>query len=182
MDGSWKIRVWKRDGGEEDFDVEKLAGCMWRAAEHCGGEFHICCDLAVAVDMYLRFSGRRTVTSSAIFEMALKVLATAGYHEAAAILTDDRRARSARRGDISVRYEGGMATRWDKTWLATFAELGWNISPKAARIVAGQVERELLETGDNVFDRDEIIDMLNVYMVALGLADAVPVAGTAVKI
>lgn len=175
MDGSRKIRVCKRDGTEEAFSAPKLAAGMARAMRETTGRYFDALQLALAVEVYLERSNRQKVSSSALFEMVLKVLRRCGMDQAAEAMETCRVVRAEARRHVRVCHDGGQSTQWDKNWLSLLAERSWFLSPTTARILAGDVERELLARGPGVATRGDILEMLNQRVAEYGLADAVPV-------
>ena len=175
MDGSRTIRVLKRDGSTETFDVRKLAAAMWRAMQRHGGRYKDAYDLAVAIDIYLKRRAFKCVSSAAIFEMSMKVLCRVDMSDAAGSFEVHRRRRDEQRRMLCVRPDRGAVTYWDKSWLRELVCWCWNLSPTTGRIIAGELESELLDGGPRLLERAEIVQLLNERVVAFGLADAVPV-------
>lgn len=176
MDGiqSGWIRVRKRSGELEPFDVFKLGGTLWRAMQRLGAPRSEATDLAGVIQTYLLRSGCHNVTSAAVFEMSLKVLRRVGALEAAGMLETHRECRRIARARLKVLHEAGQVTDWDKTWLTRLAGGMWNLSSTTARILAGQIELELLVGRRPIVTRQEVMEILNDRVAAWGLADAVP--------
>jgi hypothetical protein len=175
VDGSRTIRVCKRDGSDELFCAPKLAAGMARAMRETSGRYFDACQLALAVELYLDRNNRRRVSSTALFEMVVKVLHRAGLVRAADAMETCRAARAEARRHLCICHDGGQSTQWDKGWLSQLAQRSWFLSPVTARILAGEVERELLSRGPGVVARRDVLDMLNQRVAEYGLADAVPV-------
>ncbi len=175
MNPSWKIRVRKRDGTREDFDIEKLGGAL-RRGMHCVGESTADArELAHAIHIHLQRKRRKSISSSAVFEMALKTLQRVEMGQAAEILELHRMFRGVCRRVLRVRHEDGKITMWDKSRLARLAERIWDLSPRTARIFAGEVESHILPQEQREISSREVLDMLNQKVSQFGLADAVPV-------
>jgi len=175
MDGSRTIRVVKRDGSVERFDPAKLASSIWRVMQVEKGCFNHARQLAEAIGAHLvRRSGPRS-SSRAVFEMTVKALRYVGLSLSADLMERHRSWRQNRRNRLQVRHENGMVTLWDKAWLKEFTVRSWHISPRAARIIATEVEQQLLSANRNIVLRQEVLEMLNCAMAEYGLADAVPV-------
>ena len=180
MNGSRKIRVIKSDQLDEAFDVGKLSASLFRAMQSAGAGSRIdAAQFAIAIRIYLRRTRWLTVTSDAISDLAVKVLGRCGHGRAAEAMLAWRKRRGIARTRLSVLHEGGERTQWDKNWLSCWARNSWLLSRKISRIVAGQVERELLEGKATVVSRVDVLDMLNRFVAQYGLADAVPVRQTA---
>jgi len=153
MEPSRTIRVRKRDGNIEAFDVGKVAGVFRRALAHLPGECVEGGELARAVHLYLLRTNRRSISSSAVFEMAVKAL---------------------HRRLLRIRHADGRVTQWDKTWLAEWTRHVWRVSRRTARMLAGEVEYDLLPQEETDLSREEVIDRLNEQVAQWGLAEAVP--------
>ncbi len=174
MDGSRTIRVLKRDGSEEGFDRLKLASAMWRSMRRTDGKYRDALELATAVEMFLDRRGRRRVASNVLFEMALKVLRRCRLTLAAGAMERHRWRRQKARAALRLRHGGGEVTEWEKAWLAEWARRSWLLTRTTARILAAEVEAELLAARRGQVDRLEVLDMLDRHVAAYGLADAVP--------
>ncbi len=175
MDGSGKIQVCKSDSTKEAFDVRKLAGSMFSAMQGTRGRYYDATQLAIAIGIYLRRTSWLTVTSDALAELSVKVLDCCRLTEASSAMADYRQNRAIRRSRLQVLHEGGRVTMWDKAWLSSWVQRSWLVSRNTSRILAGQVERELLESGATAVSRLDVLDMLNRRVAEYGLVDAVPV-------
>ena len=169
------VRVRKRDGSFERFDEAKLAGAMWAAMYRRQGQHEDARELARAVKCYLHRTGQASVTSTAVFEMTLKVLRRVRLWEVARAMEVARQRRKAGRKLLRVLHDGGHMTLWDKSWLATVAAHSWHLSSGCSRILAAQIERDLLTDPTQTVHRADLLDRVNEYVTAYGLADAVPV-------
>ena len=87
----------------------------------------------------------------------------------------------ARRQQVRIQHSDGRVTYWDKTWLAQQARGSWDLSRLAARILAGYIEREVLDSGAETVGRGAVLERLNATVAAYGLADAVPVPKPAAR-
>ena len=176
MDGSKTIRVIKRDGSAELFDETKLAAAMWTAMRTRQGEYEDARELARAVRCFLHRVDWPCVASAAVFEMTIKIMRRIQLRRAAAAMETHRQRRKLRRKRLRVIHDGGRMTVWDKSWLAELAKGSWRLLPRTARILAGEIERELLDERRRWIDRGDLINRLNECVVEYGLADAVPVS------
>ena len=105
MDGSWTIRVRKRDGTIEAFDSSKLAAAMVRGMSGtCAGLWHAR-ELAEAVEIHFRRSGVRSVSSAMVFEMTCKALRRVGLGLAATAMESHRADRRRMRRLLRSRPE-----------------------------------------------------------------------------
>lgn len=173
--GSWTVRVLKRDGSSEDFSVLKLAAVMYKAMQANRGELRDAVSLAQAVGLYLRRRDMRCISSAAVFEMTIKVFNRVRMDKANDALEAHRAWRSAGRRKLVIRQDNGRSTEWDKSWLCSLAAQSWDLMPATARIVAGIVEYDLIGVRAMMVTRSAAIDQMNETVAALGLADAVPV-------
>ena len=176
MSGSRMIRVRKRTGGDEPFDVAKLTRAIWRGVQHTGGRYCDALDLAEAIRIHLRRTDTRDISSEELFETVLQVLKRVRMTEAGKVLDRHRRRRATRREGLVVFHGPGRATLWDKAWLGEHVRRAWRLSPTTARIIAGVIEAEMLEAYETVVTRDQVLQRMNACVAAFGLADAVPVA------
>ncbi len=176
MVGSWTIRVLKRDGQAEEFDGLKLAAAIWRAMGGGQDFYPQALYFSDAIRFYVSRGRQGCVSSAAIFEMCVKLLQYVGQPLAARRMQEHRSWRMARRRELRIRHERGKLTLWEKGWLAEFARRSWRLSTRTARILAGQIEADLLQGSAREIPRQEIINRLNEITAAYGLADAVPVA------
>ena len=170
-----KIEVQKLDGSKEAFDAGKLTGMLRKGMHHLGIPAHGADDLGTAVEIYLQRTQQYTISSSAVFEMGIKILRRVGMREVAEVLELTRALRTTRRGDMRVRQDDGRLIAWDKSWLANIGGRMWCLSPSCARIMAAEVEQHLLADNTVEISRYEVLEMFNRCVFEFGLADAVPV-------
>jgi hypothetical protein len=175
MAETWTTTVIKRDGSLEPFDIERLAGTLWRGLYAVGGSISDARQLAAAIATHLYRRRCEEILSDELFELVLKALRRIRFAEASELLLLHRTLRDTRREQVQVRHDGGHLTRWDKSWLVRLAEELWPVSHRTARIIAGEVEDRLLVPDRTEVDREKILGLLNRKMCELGLADAVPV-------
>ena len=168
------IWVLKKDGTAEAFDRRKLAAAIWRAMSRTRASYDHAARLAEAIETYIRRSRTRCVSSAAVFEMTLKALKYVGIPDAAESAEEYAQWRGLLRKQLRIRHEGDRLTMWEKSWLFEFAQRGWQVSRRTARIFAGQVEEDLLRSGQTVVHRADVIEALNRMMAEYGLADALP--------
>ncbi|MFB3892184.1 MAG: hypothetical protein ACE15C_09195 [Phycisphaerae bacterium] len=176
--GSRMIRVLKRDGSTEDFAPLKLAAGMHQAMMRGGqGQYRDAADLAAAIQIYLQRCKCDFASSAALFEMAVRVLRRVQLGLAADAMENHRAARDRCRRQVRVAHGRNKLTWWDKSWLARLGGRTWEIMPSTARIIAGLVERDILDgDGQKVLSRLDLLEMFNARVVEFGLADAVPIA------
>ncbi len=175
MDTRWTTRVRKRDGSLERFDSRKLAAAIWRAMRNPDDRYRDAWNLAEAIRIHLARKRVRTIAGGAIFEMTLRVLQRVRFDDAAEELAEQRYRRCAARARLRLRI-GERTAPWDKTLLIRHARRRWRLSRSAARLLAGEVERDLLENapGPDLPDT-EVLEALDRRVAEFGLADAVPV-------
>ena len=170
-----KVEVQKRDGSTEVFDVAKLAGMLRKGMHRLGIPPHGADDLGAAVGIYLQRTQQYTISSSAVFEMGIKILRRVGMNEVTEVLELTHALRTNRRKMLRVRQDDGRLIAWDKSWLAKLSEGMWCLSPSCARIMAAEVEQHLLADNTVEISRYEVLEMFNRCVFEFGLADAVPV-------
>ena len=177
MSGSRMIRVLKRNGNEEPFGALKLAGAMWRAMQRTQGRFRDARDLAEAIEIHLKRTGRYEVTSETLFAMALRVLRRVRLDRAAEVLENYRLWRRLQRSGLLVYHGPGKVTLWDKGWLCQYLHSAWNVSPAPARVIAAAVEIDLLKMDEIMITREDVLARTNEAVSQFGLAEPVPVHG-----
>ncbi len=175
MEELGKILVLKADGSVEAFDRMKLTSSMWRAMHGAGGKFRDARSLAETIEVYLTRKRQECIETAAIAEMCAKIMRRVLLNEAADRFDAYRAWREDRRNQLHLRHDGGIETLWDKNWICELVGRCWNLSPVTSRIIAGMVERDILDGERDVLYRDEVIGMLNDRVASLGLADVVPV-------
>lgn len=154
--------------------MAKLAGTMFRAMRGASGGYYEACQLALAIEVYLDHSRSRRITSAALLEMAVKVLRQSGFPAAGNMVEAHHARRRARRRQLRIRHDDGKVTLWDKSWLGQLAERSWFLSRATGRMLAGEIESQLLAGEVGVMSRGDILGMLNELVAQYGLADAVP--------
>jgi len=169
------VEVVKRDGSREAFDPAKLTGMLRKGMNRLGIPGRNADELGEAVGIYLQRAECYVVSSLAVFEMGIKTLRHVGMDDAAEVIELTHALRAARRRMLRVRQDDGRLIAWDKSWLAKLAERMWCLSPNCARILAADVEEELLAVETTEISRLEVLEMLNQCVFEFGLADAVPV-------
>ncbi|MFP4104608.1 MAG: hypothetical protein ACLFVU_00830 [Phycisphaerae bacterium] len=175
MTESRKVQVLKRDGSTENFDVSKLAASMWRAMDLADeGRYLDAFELALAVGIYLKKTSR-CLTTAALLEMAVKVLRRARFDDAAIAMEEFHGFRLRASLRLRVVHDDGTATLWDKSWLGMVIAKSWGVSRTTGRILAGQIEYELLTADVGQVLRGDLMAMANRRIMSYGLADAVPV-------
>jgi hypothetical protein len=164
------VFVLKHDGTFEPFDRQKLRACLLRVLPAPREDFHFAEALSIAIRCYLRGRRIRCLSSAAVLEMALTVLRAVGLTGAAAELESQHAARLQGRSRLTIHHNDGRRTAWSKEWLARQAASRWGLGRTAARILAGQIERELIRQDVRDVGRAELMQMLAVNAAAYGLA------------
>jgi hypothetical protein len=177
VSGSRTIRVLKRNGNHEPFQALKLAGAMWRGIQATRGRFRDARDLAEAIEIHLKRTGRYEVTSETIFAMALRVLRRVCMDRAADVLEHHHLWRHLQRSGLLVYHGPGKITLWDKDWLCQYLHSAWNVSAATARVIAAAVEIDLLTMDEIMVRREDVLARTNEAVAQFGLAEPVPVHG-----
>jgi len=167
------IRVLKRDGTSEPFDRYKLRGCLLGLLRSLGEDPWHGEVLSSAVEQYLRRRGILCITSAALLEMVLTTLRISGLGRAGAELERRHAARLAMRARLILVHGAGVRTAWSKDWLVRRLCSRWRLGRAAARILAGEIELELLGRGGGEIRRKDVVAMLAQRVAACGLADHV---------
>lgn len=176
VNGSGKVHLLKRDGSCEEFNSQKLAASIFRGMKKTReGGYRDALDLAIAIGIYIREGRSPCISSSAVFEMTLKVLRNLQFEQAAAEMETYRFRRVQRRRQLRIAHADGRVTHWDKGWLAKIGGQSWRLGAGAARIIAAEVEAELLTDRQDIAFRQDVLELFNQRVAAYGLADAVPV-------
>ena len=178
MEGSRTILVQKRDGTLEAFDQARLAGSLLAALSAESVEQETAENLAFAVEHYISRVGLERVSSPAVFEMAVKILRSIQCPEAAERYEAWSLRRRRFRKQFRIVDDQGRVTLWDKGKLADQTKRQWMVSDRTARIVAGELEKRLMDRPNVAWiGAGKLQDELNSLVAAFGLADAVPTLG-----
>jgi transcriptional regulator NrdR family protein len=167
---SGKIHVLKRDGTIEPFDPFKLCGCLLRALPHRERSVFRAGALSEAVGCYLLRRGLRCVSSAALLEMALTALRAVGLTGGAWRLEQRHALRSTMRSRTTFCHGRHQPSAFSKEWLVKYACRRWSVGRTVARILAGQIEQHLIQSGAREVSRSDIMNMLGWLAGAYGLA------------
>lgn len=176
MTGSGTIRIRKRDNRTEAFDVDKLAGSLWAPMQADGGDFRDASELAQAIGVYLRRLGEPVINSTAIFEMAVKILRRVRYRRAAEHYEQVGQWREIFRKRFRIIDADGRSRPWSKSDLAQQAQEDWQLRWNSSRLMAGVVECELMAQSRRWITAEALRERINACVCAHGLADAVTVS------
>jgi hypothetical protein len=125
--------------------------------------------IAAGVECYLRRRRTRCVSSPAVLEMVLAVLGRLDMHHARDALEAWHAARLRLRDRLTLRHDADARTAWSKDWLVHQGRSHWRLGRAAARILAGEIERRLMQRGAREADRRDIMRMLAGDIAAWGL-------------
>lgn len=164
------ICVLKRNGTSEPFDRFKLRGCLLGLLKSLGADPWHGEILSAAVGQYLHRRRVRCITSAALLEMVLTTLRISGLAEVASELERRHAARLSMRSRLVLDHGMGVRTVWSKDWLVRRLCSRWRLGLAAARILAGEIELELLGQSLDVIRRQDVEAMLTDRVVACGLA------------
>ncbi|MHC4716943.1 MAG: ATP cone domain-containing protein [Planctomycetota bacterium] len=164
------ICVLKRDGTSEPFDRYKLRGCLLGLLKSLGEELWHAEVLSSAVGQYLRRRGIRCITSAALLEMVLTALRISGLGDVGGELERRHRARLGMRNRLVLDHGSGVRTAWSKDWLVGRLRARWGLGRAAARVLAGEVELDLMARGSTRIGREEVARMLTERVASCGLA------------
>ena len=177
MDGN--IRVLKRDGSIEPFNLSKLNSCI-KSGFHASGEPVDRCaiaskGLAEAVHAYLRKKQPRTpVASEHLAELVELVLTQTGYCAAGMAIQQHIRSRDGQRRWIRVagkRPRDGrfVQRRWNKSMIVHRLRTEHDLGATIARMIAGRVEQLVLNCGLKVVTTGLVREMTDSELLAWGL-------------
>ena len=102
--------------------------------------------------------------------MVLTTLRISGLADVASELERRHAARLSMRSRLVLDHGMGVRTVWSKDWLVRRLCSRWSLGLPAARILAGEIELELLGQSLNVIRRRVVEAMLTDRVVACGLA------------
>jgi hypothetical protein len=74
---------------------------------------------------------------------------------------------------MRVRHGRGEVTQWDKSWLRQLARRKWDLRPATAGVLANDVERGLLQRGEKLLDRRDVLNLLEATADSYGLTQPV---------
>ncbi|MBN2129083.1 MAG: hypothetical protein JW741_06280 [Sedimentisphaerales bacterium] len=160
-----QLRVTKADGTAEAYLHTKVIGAINNALSATGrADMAVAEELAEVVTFYLyNQSGKRKVTSNEIFSMVKAVLASTGYEEAAAALSEhayERRLKRARTEVLAINVQDypdmerffqanplPSRARWDKARIVGDLTAKSGLPRQTARAVASAVEQQIFNMG-----------------------------------
>jgi len=170
------LRVTKRDGTQEDFDVAKLRACLARALQACGYPSRLAAPLAAAITDYLaRRPPEPSPTTDSVYRYACTVLGKTGFGEAVAWLNVNRRRRAVLRRNVSVfdaLQPQQCSTRWSRAVLVGGLRRQHQLLPSVARFLAGRIEQHVLDLGMRLVSTTFIAELARKELSAWGLSEA----------
>lgn len=168
------ISVIKRDGSTEGFERLKVRSCLMRALAGEIDGLYQADVLSSALEFYLHRRKLRCISSPALMEMVLTALKAAGQKRAARRMERFHARRMGLRGRLVLHHGFGPPTAWSKEWLAHHARSLYDLGATAARILAGDVELQLLRRRRREIGRGEVMRMLHREAQAFGLTALSP--------
>ncbi len=180
------IRVCKRDGSVEPFNLAKLVNCMRNGMSASGDAvgLDVPCvrGLAEAVNTYLTETvDDAPVTSARIADLVDLVLTQTGHPDAAIMTRRFARNREReRRGQLvaSARKSDGrfVQKRWKKGLLVQHLRRKHMLDAPASRMIAGRVEQLIFKCGLRVVTTGLVTEMARSELLAWGLLPGALVA------
>ena len=168
--------VVKRGGKAEVFETAKLRRCLAAGMEGCDCDTRLADALARAVKLHLRdWTGAAPPTTDYVFRCVRAALMETGLECAALKLSRHRRQRAARRRKLIVldnRACGAVRVPWRKAAVAQTLETLYELGHSVARILAGEIERQVLGLEYDVISTALIAELTRSELLAWGLADA----------
>ena len=142
------MKVAKRDGTVEPYSQEKIQHCLAMACEAVRVTPRVASSLARAVTIHLRECAAPGLpTTEYVFRCVRAALEQTDFSPAAKALCEHRRWRDAARGSVRIfdarrpERPGGL---WRKARVARTLERRHQLSPRVARILAGELEERVL--------------------------------------
>lgn len=173
------IRVCKRDGTIEPFNLAKLVSCMRNgmsaSGDAVGLDLPCVRGLAEAVHEYLtETADEAAVASSRIADLVDLVLTQTGHPDAALMtrrFARDRERERRRQLVASARKTDGRVVqkRWKKTLLVQHLRRKHMLDAPASRMIAGRVEQLVFGCGLRVVTSGLVTEMARSELLAWGL-------------
>lgn len=170
------LKIVKRDGAIEPFQLSKLRRCLSVVMRDCGYDERLADALARAVAMTLQEWKRRTFpTTEYIFRCCLTVLRETEMGEVADRLEAHRAQRAARLGSVTVfdpqRPDRG-AVKWRKGAVVKELEQDFGLSRSIARILASDIEQRVVGLNYSVVSWTLVREVIKAEVDAWGLGDS----------
>jgi len=182
--------ITKRDGTEERFSTERIAGAIFEAAKSSGGEdYDHARSLAKAVSIYLgKRLGALTPTVDSVHDAVERVLIYMGHARTALAYSRrrdrDARIRRLRNGDLRVLMDelreasatgngsngahgihvtsrDGNGAAWKRNTLADYLMDRLDLEEPMAQLIALEVEQQLVRAKRATISAGEIRDLAN---------------------
>lgn len=174
-----EILVCKRDGTREPFVVAKLLHCIWNGLVASGEPIDLDTTtagaLAEAVSDYLKASyAGKAVPADHLADLVELVLTQTGHDGAAIAIREHHRTRQRDRRRLMVATarprDGRFAQQpWRKQLVVQHLRRQHRLEPPTARLIAGRVERLLLDCGLPVVTSGLVREMARSELLAWGL-------------
>lgn len=170
------LKIVKRDGAIEPFQLSKLRRCLAVVMREGGFDERLADALARAVAMTLQDWKKRTLpTSEHIFRCCVTVLRETEMGEVADRLEAHRTARAARIATVTVfdpqRPDRG-AVRWRKAAVVKELENDYGISRSVARMLASDIEQRVVGLDYRVISWVLVREVIKAEVDAWGLGDS----------
>lgn len=170
------LKIRKRDGRTEPFDVRKLRRALLRALREARQPGYYAEPLAEAIAIHLNdWSEPQPASSDYVFDCCRAVLRETGLRRVARALERYRRRRDRRRQATQVRRLSGagvVVEGWSRRRIAGTLEQRFGLTAGVARIVSSDVEQRVLSLGYRVVDAELIEAVVRNELRAWGLLDA----------
>jgi len=165
------VRIIKRDGSREPFDIAKVRACLVRAMRSARQSTRFAEDLARAVALHLQgWSEPSPPTSAYILRCVHSVLRETGMNRAARYLAHAHRMREAGRRAVQVVDRQGRRGRaWSKVSVVRHLQRQYGLRRTTARFLAGQVEQRILALGYTAVSRALLAEVVRTELRAWGL-------------
>ena len=144
MKRSRMITVLKRDGSLEPFTPEKLRAALMRVLPEGVDSFGRASVLTSTIECYLLSHGPRFVSSGALLEIALAALRAIHLERSARQWEQHHSRRWQLRRQLVIHHNSSGDSDWSKNWLVSHLCAHWSLGRPTARVLAGQVEQQLM--------------------------------------
>jgi hypothetical protein len=177
-----RVRIAKRDGTTEAFELAKLKRSLSHAMSIAGYDARYAEPLAKAVLLHLE-EWQESVPpgSDYVHQCAKAVLDQTGLGDVADEFGRARRGRAARRKQVHVLRRSGVQVGWEKAELCRGLESHYGVRASVARIIGGEVEQRVLGLGYALVRSALVRELVRNEMLAWGLLSADVAAPVAVS-
>lgn len=169
------VRVRKRDGSHEPFQMAKLRRSIAIAMRSCRVDERFADSLARAVTVHMEQNAAgRPPTTDYVFRCVRAVLSETGLEEIARQLIVHRRTRAARRRSVVIQNHrrGGQLEAWSKSVICQTLQRKHGLERGTARMLSGEIEQRVLGLHYGVVSTNLVSELIRGELLAWGLAES----------